>query len=199
MGLFDQDDIRSAEARALWDLIDLLTACESVQELAEATGGNAGELQSSARTRFIIGPHSGPWDSDQFTIAELEARFVEFQLYVPMEGGRGVVKSDGSFDRADETGEIHLITRRLCREAELKAFNTDANITGRQDLYLGFTDCISAMEQEAMTLAESRNCPTLRSFVRVQGPSFGLKSYESTQGEYLFARHSITWGDSISD
>jgi hypothetical protein len=195
--LFDPDNIRSAEVGALWHLVDLLTECEAVRDLAEATGSTPEELKASARERFIIGPHAGPWDADDFTESELEVRFIEFQVYLPTEGGRTVVRSDGSFDRADEAGEIGLITRRLVRKSELASFNEAAGVDGRQDAYLFFADCVSAMEQEAMTKAELRECPRLQGFNRQQGPSFGEKRSESAQGVYLFTHHTISWGDPI--
>lgn len=199
MGLFDPNNIQSAEFGALWHLVDLLTECEAVQTLAEAEGGDESALKASARERFIIGPHAGPWDAEQFTVEELEARFIEFQVYVPTDGGRTVVASDGSFDRADEGGDIMLITRRLCRRSEVNTFADDTGLEGRQDLYLWFGDLISAMEAEAMVRAESRECPRLHAFTRQQGPSFGLKEYESAQGEFLQTLHSITWGDPIGE
>lgn len=194
---FDPDDIQSAEFGALWHTIDLLTGCAAVQALAEATGGTAELLAESARQRFIVGPHAGPWDADQFTVAELEARFIEFQLYVPTEGGRTVVLSDSSFTRADEAGEIMLITRRLARLGELAANYPATGLDGRQNLYMWFGDQISAMEAEAMVKAETRECPRLLNFTRQQGPLFGMKEHESAQGEYLYTLHSIGWGDNI--
>jgi hypothetical protein len=197
--LFDPNNFRSAEVAALWHFVDLLTECEAVQALAEATGADAAALKASARQRFIIGPHGGPWDADEFTIAELETRFIEFQVYLPVEGGRVVVRSDGSFDRADEGGDFNMIIRRLVRESELAAVDAENVLDGRQAIYLGFSDCISAMEQEAMIRAENRECPRLQAFTRQRGPSFGEKKSESAQGEYLYAYYAITWGDSIGN
>jgi hypothetical protein len=90
-----------------------------------------------------------------------------------------------------------MITRRLARESELAATYPATGLDGRQNLYMWFGDYISAMEQEAMTLAESRECPRLLNFVRLQGPSFGQKEHESAQASYLFCLHSIGWGDPI--
>lgn len=199
MALFDPNNFRSAEVATLWHFVDLLTECEAVQELTEATGGDAAALKASARRRFIFGPHGGPWDADEFTIAELETRFIEFQVYLPIEGGRVVVRSDGSFDRADEGGDFGMTVRRLVRESELNASDVENAIDGRQRIYLGFADCISAMEQEAMVRAENRECPRLQSFTRQQGPAFGVKECEAAQGVYLFAHYAPTWGDPISN
>lgn len=191
MPLFDPENIRSAEVGALWHLVDMLAECDAVQALAEASDA------AGARERFVVGPHAGPWDADEFTEEELESRFIEFQVYLPTEAGRTVVKSASSFDRADEAGDIGLIVRRLVRKSELAAFNEAAGVDGRQDAYLFFADCISAMEQEAMTKAELRECPRLQGFNRQQGPSFGEKRSESAQGVYLFTHHMISWGDPI--
>lgn len=197
--LFDPEDIKSCEIDALWRIVDLLTECENVQELAEAVGETPEELKASARRRFIVGPHAGPWDADQFKIAEIEANhFIEFQLYVPTEGGRTVVKSSGSFDRADEAGDIMMITRRIIRQSEMGEYDAANNLDGRQIAWLFFTDRISAMEQEAMTLCEHRDgSPTLRAFIRQAGPEFGRVTEESEQGVFMQTVHAIKWGDPI--
>lgn len=188
--MFDPNTAASAEASALWHLADLLAECAAAQTLAEETAGTSGENKTATRAKIIVGPHAGSWDGDQFTKDELAVRFIEFQLWAPMEGGRTVVKSDGSFDRADEGGQFMLTTRRFAREAEL---------VDRSDLYLFFLDQVAALEAELIVKAERRECPRLLSVARQQGPAFGGRSQASAQGEYLFTTHSIGWGDPIGN
>lgn len=197
MALFDPENIRSAEFAALWHMVDLLTECDAVKVLAEAVGADDAAKKIDARKRFTVGPQPTFWDADDCTEEEAENRFIEFQLFLPEEGGRSVIRSDGSFDRADETGDFYMVVRRLCRKAELAAFNTEAQLDGRQDVYAFFADAVSAMEQEAMTRAEFRECPRLQAFNRQIGPSFGAREWVSMQGECLMVRYAITWGDPI--
>jgi hypothetical protein len=184
--LFDPDNVDSGEAGALWHLADLLAECDAAKALAEKTGGTDAANKTATREKIIVGPHAGSWSADGFTEEEMESRFIEFQLTAPLEGGKAAVKSDGSFDRADETGEFLLLIRRHARQSEM---------ADQSDLYLWFLDKIAALEQELMTRAESRACPRLLSITRQQGPAFGERKKASAQGEFLFTAHSIGWGD----
>lgn len=190
MPLFDPDNAVSAEASALWHLADLIAECTYAQELAEETGGTDAENKAATLLKIIVGPHEGPWDTDRFDEDELAERFMSFQVWSPLEGGKTVVRSDGSFDRADEGGDFMLAIRRYARGEEMQ---------DKQDLYLFFLDRVAALEQEMMTLAETRECPRLQSVARQQGPAFGARDKAKSQGEYLFATHSITWGDAIQE
>lgn len=189
MPLFDPDNATSAEASALWYLAELLSECTAAQALAEETGGTAEENAEATRAKVIVGPHAGPWDGVEFTQVEMESRFIEFQLTSPLEGGKTLVKSDGSFDRADEGGDFILLIRRYARDSEMADMS---------DLYLWFLDRIAALEQELLTKAESRECPRLLSVTRTQGPSFSPRKSAPTQGEYIFTQHSIGWGDNVA-
>lgn len=188
MPLFDPDNTTSAEASALYALADLLSECTAAQALAEETGGTAEANATATRAKVILGPHAGPWDGEQFTPTELAARFIEFQLTSPLDGGRTVVKSDGSFDRADEQGEFLLLIRRHARDSEM---------ADPSDLYLWFLDQIATLEQQLLTNAETRECPRLLAVTRTQGPAFPHRQEGSTQGEYIFTQHTIAWGDPI--
>lgn len=188
MPLFDPNNPSSAEGRALWNLADLLAECEHAQRLAEETGGTDEENKTATRARIIVGPHAGAWDGDQFTIEEMGERFLEFQLYAPLQGPKAVLLSDASFDRGDETSDFHLITRRYVRPGELEE--------GRSDVYLWFLDEIGALEAELIAKSQLRDCPILQAVSREAGPAFGEKSEEEAQGVYIFARHAIKWGDS---
>ncbi len=187
MPLFDPNAPASAEAGALWHLAELISQCEAAQRLAEETAGTDEENEDATRLKVIIGPHEGSWDGDQFTKDELAVRFIEFHLWAPEEGGRTVVASDSSFDRADEGGEFILQIRRHAREAE-----------SASDLYLWFLDNVSALEAEMMVKAESRECPRLQAVTRQQ-IGFAPKSQIPEQGDYVHATHTITWGDPIGD
>lgn len=189
MPLFDANTATSAEATALWHLADLLSECTAAQELAESTGGTAEENAEATRAKVVVGPHAGSWDGDRFTKIELESRFIEFQLTSPLEGGKTLVKSDGSFDRADEGGEFILLIRRYARDSEIEDMS---------DLYLWFLDQIATLEQQLLTNAETRECPRLLSVTRTQGPAYSSVKRTSAQGEYIFTQHSIGWGDSIA-
>lgn len=186
--MFDPNAVVSAEAGALWHLADLLSECERAWALAEETGGTDQENTDATRAKVIVGPHLGSWAADGFTSEEMEVRFIEFQLTSPIEGGRTVVRSDSSFDRADEGGDFMLLIRRHARQSEM---------VDQSDIYLWFLDQISALEQELMTKAELQECPRLQAITRTQGPAFGARKKLTAQGDYLFTQHSITWGDSI--
>jgi hypothetical protein len=188
--MFDPDNAVSAEASALWHLADLLAECSQAQSLAEKTAGTSAENKAATRAKIIVGPHEGSWDGDKFTKQEMEVRFIEFQLTSPIEGGRTLVKSDSSFDRADEAGDFILLIRRFARDVEM---------VDPSDLYLSFLDRVSALEQELLTKAELRECPRLLSITRQQGPAFGARKKTTAQGEYLHTYHTIGWGDPISD
>lgn len=188
--MFDPNAVVSAEAGALWHLAELLSECERAWDLTENTGGTDEENIAATREKIIVGPHLGSWGADGFTEVEMESRFIELQLTSPIEGGRTVVMSDSSFDRADEGGEFMLLIRRHARQSEM---------VDQSDLYLWFLDRISALEQELMTKAENRECPRLQGITRTQGPAFGARKKAATQGDYLFTQHTITWGDNIGD
>lgn len=190
MPLFDPDTATSAEAVALWHLADLLSECAAAQALAEETAGTAEENAEATRAKIIVGPHAGAWDGERFDKIELESRFIEFQLTAPIDGGKVVAKSDGSFDRGDEGGDFVLLIRRFARDNEMDDMS---------DLYLWVLDKIAALEQELITKAETRECPRLLSVSRVQGPAFGGIKKTSAQGNYLFSQHTISWGDPISN
>lgn len=188
--MFDPDNVVSAEAGALWHLADLLAECSSAQALAEKTGGTDAENKAETRLKVIVGPHAGPWNGESMTKTEMETRFIEFQVTPPTEEGKSAIRSDGSFDRADESGEFMLSIRRYARDVEMN---------DQSDLYLWFLDQIGRLEQELLVRAENRECPRLNSITRVQGPAFPTKKKKSSQGEYIFTTHMITWGDQISN
>ena len=188
--MFDPDNAVSAEASALWHMADLLSECERAWALAEETGGTDQENTDATRLKIIVGPHIGPWNGESMTKTEMETRFIEFQITSPVDEGKTVVRSDGSFDRADEVGEFMLSIRRYARDVEMN---------DPSDLYLWFLDQVGALEQELMVKAELRECPRLQSITRIQGPAFPPKKKTSAQGEYIFTTHTITWGDPISN
>lgn len=187
MPLFDPNAAASAEAAALYSLAELLADCANAQALAEASGPNAAD---ETRKKIIVGPDAGPNDGTSFTRVELENQLIEFHITVPIEGGRTCVKSDGSFDRADEQGEFLMFIRRHAREAEM---------ADPSDLYLFFLDRVSALEQELLTKAETRECPRLLAVTRTQGPAYGAMEETTAQGDYIFTQHTITWGDLVGD
>lgn len=185
MPLFDIDNPLCADATALYQTGQYLAECSAAWSLAEASGTDE-EKKAATLQRVIIGPHAGPWDDDEFTVDELAARFIEFQIYAPLEGGKTLISD--ALD-TDEGGEIYLTTRRYCRPAEL---------VDRQDLYLFFVDRMAALEHQLLQWFENgRNQPRLYSVTRRQGPAFGEKKSETAQGEYLFMHHTIGWGDNL--
>lgn len=186
--MFDPNAVASAEAGALWHLAELLSECERAWDLTENTGGTDEENTAATREKIIVGPHLGSWAADGFTVEEMETRFIELQLTSPIEGGRTVVRSDSSFDLADEGGDFLLLIRRHARKSEM---------VDQSNLYLWFLDKVSALEQELMTKAELRKCPRLQAITRTQGPAFGARKKQTAQGDYLFTQHTITWGDQI--
>lgn len=189
MPLFDPNNTVSDEAEVLWNLADLLAECEAAQRLAEKTTGTAGERKIATRAKIIVGPHAGPWGGDAFTPDEMASRFIEFQLALPTESGRTLVKSGGSFDRPDVTSDVWMYVRRHARASEL---------SDRSDLYLWFLDQMAALENELMVKSEQRECPVLQAIVRQQ-IGYGALKKKSAQGEFLHTLHTITWGDPISD
>ncbi len=175
-----------AEAETLWNTADWLAECEAAHSLAEATGTD-GEKKELTFAKVTIGPDPGSWNQEEYTREELETKLIEFQLWVPIDGGKTVVQD--AFE-TDETGTFLLSTRRIVRDAELD---------DKRDLYLFFLDRIAALEHELLQwFATGRNNPRLVSVTRQQGPAFGSLEDLESQGEYIFTLHSIEWGDPIA-
>lgn len=200
MGLFDPDTVLSAEAGTLWHLADLLAECTAAQALAEATGSDS-EKKATTRAKVRTCGALPPWDSQSYTIEQIQNQFIEFLLW-PLNENSATVRASG-FDRADNGGAFHLYVRRHIREGELIVPDSDSAeeqlADQTSDVYLFFLDCVAALAVQLIEGAESRNCPRLQTAQRTDGPHFGSKKTESAQGRYVFAGIEITWGDPISE
>lgn len=183
---YDPKNPRSAEAPALIHMADLLSKCEYWQELCEQSGA------FMARAKIKTGVQFGPDDGDSFSMDELQTDFCMAHLIWPIEGGRVLAQDDGGPSPL-EGGDIHMTIRRHVRESEVDNLKTEGGLD------IAFLDVISALEQEIMAKAEVQECPRLLGIEREGGPAFNSLDEESAQGNYLWVKHIITWGDAIEE
>jgi len=184
--LYDNSAATGNEAKTLVALEDLIAECSAAHSLAEATGTDA-EKKAKVLTKTVIGPQDVAWDADDFTEDEMATKFVEFQLFVPMEDSKSVIVEGWN---VSSVGDFGMIIRRYVRQSEAG---------DKRDVYLFFLDKISTLENEIGAWLATRNCPRIKNLRRIQGPSFPSKPEESSQGEYIFAVYSLNWGDFVSD
>jgi hypothetical protein len=179
--LYDSNNALGWEVPTLEAVADWLAESTAAQALAEATG-SAAEKKAATLEKVVIGPQRGPWNGDNFTISELANQFVDFQLFAPTEGGKTTIVE--GFEVSCD-GQFILLTHRFCRESEM---------TDPQDVYKFFLDCISAMEEQLCDWMASREKPRIKGMVR-ENLSFSSKREATAQGDYIFAIHTIPWGD----
>jgi hypothetical protein len=184
--LYDNSTATGNEAKTLVALEDLIAECSAAHSLAEATGSDA-EKKAKVLTKTVIGPQDVAWDADDFTEDEMATKFVEFQLFVPMEDSKTVIVEGWD---VSSIGDFGMIIRRYVRHSESG---------DKRDVYLFFLDKIATLENEIGSWLATRNCPRIKTMQRIQGPSFSTREQESQQGEYIFAVYSLNWGDFVSD
>lgn len=179
MALYDSDNPISAEDAALWHTAALLSECSSFQTFAEKS------TTAAARTKINIGRDDLPWDNDSFSEAQLADLFCSASLIATP--GKLIMTGSGS-PSAEQGGEFQMVLRRYVRRSEAADYN---------DVYLYVLGTIAAIEVEMIEDAEVRECPRLRWISRDAGPAYNALDEESAQGEYIWSKHTIAWGDEV--
>ena len=184
MPLFELSSAKSYEAPAMHALADRLSECASFQELAEAAN------TAEAREKITIGPQPGPFDSEEFTIDELEERLLWSCIDTADEDGHEAVLGDTTTECPNEGGNLTVEIRRQVRKYESQ---DDA---GKSDVYLYFLDRCSAVAHELFEKAQAANFnPRLVRIPRVFSPSFSSNIEEAGQGEFIWTLLSVEWGN----
>ena len=181
MPVYDQDNPVSAEGNTLWHLAELVSNCDAFQRLTETTN------ETDARGRIQIGPSEMPWNSDRYSEDELAEIFCSALLMSPLEPEKAVSIGDSGADPY-EGGLYEMQIRYFIRESEREQM---------AGVYLWFLDNIAAIEVELLTNAELVICPRLREVARTIGPALGARDEVTSQGEYYWTVHSISWGDEL--
>ncbi len=184
MPLFELANAKSLEAPAMHALADRLSECASFQELAEAA--NAAE----ALAKISIGPQPGPFDSEEFTIDELEEQLLWSSVDTSDDEGHEAVLADTTTECPNEGGNFTVEIRRQVRKFESQ---DDA---GKSDVYLYFLDRCSAIAHELFEKSEAAGFnPRLVRIPRVFSPSFASNIEEVGQGEFIWTLLNVEWGN----
>lgn len=181
MPVYDPANPVSAEGNSLWSLADLMADCTAFRTLTETSSSAA------ARLCIQVGPSEKPWDNDRYSEDELANIFCGALLMSPMESEKTVSIGDSAADPY-EGGLYEMQIRYYIRKSERE------NMDG---VYLWFLDNIAALEKELLVDAELAICPRLRDVARIMGPALGARDEVSTQGEYYWTVHAISWGDEL--
>lgn len=185
MPLFEIASARGKEAAGLFHLRSLLAADAVFQELAEAASS------AEAMTKVQVGPNPDPLDDpEQYSIEELENSFFFCTIAPPDDDGHEVTQGDSLTECPLEGGVIEVYLRRQVRRLEIEE-------GGRDDVYLFFLDCISALEHRIYEAAVSSATETinLKRGRRQLGPYFASYAEEAGQGVYIWAIVHFEWGD----
>lgn len=185
MPLFSVATARGKEAPALHYLAALLSGLATFQELSEQTS------EADALALIAIGSDADPIDGEQFTIEELENKHFFCSVFPSDEEAHVTQRGPSLTECPLEGGQISIYLRRAARAAELAADN------GRNDVYLFFLDCISALEHELQEASVAATTTTINitGTRRLQGPFYANLAEVAGQGEYLWALLEIDWGD----
>jgi hypothetical protein len=179
---FNVNDARG-EVKSALDFAALLSECERFAEISGTTVGAA------ALAKIILGPHAKPWEGGGYKKDELEEIGCEAHVFPAPQNSKSSIVDDGSFSAPIENGNWHLVIRRV-------AFEDEIAVADGNDLYMWFWNQLCQLEFEIMEKMESRESPKLLGIERNGGPAYGLLAEKPAQGEYLWAQHVISWGES---
>lgn len=183
MPVFDPNNLRPGGAGAvLHATANLLCTLAVFQELCEVA---TAEL---AMEHLVIGIQKPPEDNDKFTLDELKRGGFQANIHPPVPSQSSVLRGVGS-PSATTGGAFTLFLRYALKEGE------EINHEERNKQFLGWHDCITALQVALINAAEGVSCPRLRGTVPECDGAFGELDETSAQGEYLWARFHILWGD----
>lgn len=182
MPLFDLNNAESVEAKNLYFLADILSACESFQDLTETTNS------TDAREFVTIGPQPDPWDNEEYTIEQLENEFFYCTVAPSDDEGHQAVRPETLTECPNEGGTLEVYLRRQVRQSEIQG-------AGKGDVYLYFLDRISALAHEIFEQAFDDKNMRIQTVSRDFSPSFGDIASAVAQGEYIWTNLMVEWGD----
>lgn len=178
---YDPNNPKSPHAKALSKTALLIGDSPAFWALSETNVSTADE-------KIIVGVHERPWEGDEFTIQELHERFCEAQVYPEMPS-QDVVIYDGSEAKPLSGGVLRVDVRRIARATEV------ATSEKRQNLFLAFYDHIAWLLMFMVEQANIDGCPRLQEVQPMVMAAFNSRDEQSAQGEYLFSKFRLVWGD----
>jgi len=175
------DAANSDDATTIYKIRDLLALCPAFWEIANVAA-------SAAAAKIIVGIHARPESGETYTNEELKALFCVAQLFNPVPSQKIVYQSAGG--PVPESGGVHeLMIHRYCTGEEIGGHEA------RNDTYIWFYDRICRLQRWLLEEAERSLCPRLSMIQPVCEGAYGLFGETTAQGEFLWARMVISWGD----
>lgn len=181
---FDPNNPKGPAGAALYATATLLSGLSLFQELCEVS------TSAKALAKIAVGIQKDPANGDTFDLEELKNEFVQANIYPVIPSQSVVMPGDGS-PTPVTGGQFTLFIRRHVRESEV----SDHEL--RNGLFLWFHDMVTAIYRALLTAAEATSCPRLRGIVPEIDGAFNERSETSAQGEYLWARFGVLWGDEV--
>lgn len=180
--LFNLAGALSCELQAAYQLRDILSELEAIQNLAE-THSIADTLD-----KITVGIAADPMDGEAFDKWELDQRHFIARVYAEVESSHLAGLGQETVGNPREGGVFLLYLRRQVRDTE-----------ERSDVYSFFWDRVSAIGPALILASEtdlvSDNNYRFADVERIVGPAFGERRTEGEQGAHLLALLSVTWGD----
>lgn len=179
---FDPLVTKSPHGLALWKTGDLLANAPLFWELSETNILTADE-------KITIGISAEPDDREDFKVPDLQVKFCLAQVFPPIPSQDVIQQNDGS-PTPFTGGAVEVWIRRIARNAEV---DTHAK---KNDLFLAFYDHICGIENWLQTESERlAGCPNIVGIEPVVQAAWNAFDEESAQGEYLWAKFMVQWGD----
>lgn len=182
MPTFSPSAPQSADAATLYHLSVLLSEITAFKSLCEAAS------TSAALAKIVYGIHATPQGGDEYSETELASVFCEAHLH-PGEGGNDIVMLDDGSPTPISGGVFVLDIRRYARPSEI------ATPALRNNLFLWYFDCVNAIANDLVAGYATRQCPRITKITKPLAAAWGDFSEKPGQGEFLFSRILITWGD----
>lgn len=186
MALYDATNPRSVESFTINVVTGILSNCQSVQDLLEAT-----DIQSTLAAIKIL--QKLPEDGETYTKDELATLGMWATLSPPSKGATLVATQSGATGISDLEGQLWFRIHRLVRESEYYA--TDCN--GREDVWNYVRDLSASIVDEFATLAD----PLFNDggLIPIQFGRDGLPLYNSlesfpAQGIYIETNFILHYG-----
>ena len=184
MPVFDPLSPKGPAGAALYATASLLSDLTLFQEVSEAADA------TEALAKISLGIHKPPTNNDQYGIEELKNLMFQANVYPPVPSQAATVRGIGS-PSPMTGGAFAVFFRRHVRDIEV------SDHTKRNGLFLWFHDYVTAIIKEVIAAAEATECPRLRSVIHECDGAFSMLDEESAQGEYLWSRFFVLWGDEV--
>lgn len=168
--------------RVAFALADLLAAQPAYQTLCNET------TTAAARQHVTVGIVDAPVDGNRFAIDELANKGMITYMRNPPDTPLYIL--DGVVGEWSANGSLLMYHRRIVRTGE-----------DLQDVFKWFWGWLCKLEEQLIAAIAAADCPRALQarIVRNGGPEREQIGEEVAQGAYLWAEHTVEWGDAISD